>query len=57
MELVPTTVGNVNAIRNKLPAISREQFRNVPVTMSVKIFLSYVTHIKISEIDSQAKKY
>ena len=46
MEMVSATVGIVKAIRNKLPAISREQFRNVTVTMSVKIFLFHVTQMK-----------
>ena len=45
-EMVSATVVNVKAIRNKLQVISREQFQNVTVTMSVKIFLFYITHMK-----------
>ena len=40
--VLSATEGNVKAIRNKLPAISREQLRNVTITMSVKI--SCYTH-------------
>ena len=34
--VLSATEGNVKAIRNKLQAISREQLRNVTVTMSLK---------------------